>query len=150
MLVKDAPVKKHNLSIAKISQLKNDLTQVVKYFFVGVSNVIVSLSVYYLFIKIDEKLYLVGNVVGWAIGVTNAFFWNHRFVFPTAQGKQLKTRQRFIKTYIAYLVSLIISTGLLYLVVNKMCMSKSLAPVINLLIITPMNYFISRFWTYKD
>ena len=52
---------------------KNDLLQFIKFGLVGVSNTLVAWICYYLFLWIDEDLYIVGSVVGGIVSIANAF-----------------------------------------------------------------------------
>jgi putative flippase GtrA len=67
------------------SRLKRDQKyaswfQFIKFGLVGVSNTLISLAIYYLVICINQNWYIVGNTLGWVVGVANAFFWNNRIV----------------------------------------------------------------------
>ena len=57
--------------------------QFIKFGIVGVSNTLISLAVYYIFVWIDPGLYLWGNVAGWVVSVLNAFYWGNQVVFKS-------------------------------------------------------------------
>lgn len=123
--------------------------QFIKFGIVGVSNTLVSMAVYYLFLWIDEDLYMIGSILGTIISIANAFIWNDLFVF-TGNPKDFKSVMiRLGKTYVSYGGTSLLSNILLWLEVTFFCVSKVWAPVVNLLITIPLNYLINKFWTFK-
>ena len=55
-----------------------------------------------------------------------------------------------VKTYLTYAFSgLVLTTALTYLEHNILGIAPILIPVINLVITTPINFIISKLWTYK-
>lgn len=125
------------------------LIQFIKFGVVGVSNTMVSLAIYYIFLYIDERLYLAGNVVGWAVSVANAFFWNNKFVFSSENSSRKDTIIRLGKTYLSYGATFFFSTLLLYIEVDMLSWSPALSPIINLLITIPANFLLNKFWTFR-
>ena len=55
--------------------------QFIKFGFVGALNTIISLTIYYLFIWIDDGYYIIGNVIGFIVSTLNAYLLNSKFVF---------------------------------------------------------------------
>lgn len=124
---------------------KKSFMQFVKFCLVGVSNTLISLAVYYVFVIIDARLYIIGNAVGFVVSVLNAYFWNSKFVFDKKDEK-VKT---VTKTFIAYGTNLIIGTALLYLFVDVCGLSEFIAPLLNLIVTIPLNYALNKFWVMK-
>lgn len=122
--------------------------QFVKFGLVGVSNTAVSMAVYYLFLWIDEDLYMVGSILGTILSIANAFLWNDLFVF-TGNPRDFKSiLTRLAKTYVSYGGTSILSNILLWLEVALFSLSKVIAPVINLLVTIPLNFIINKLWTF--
>ena len=71
--------------------------QFVKFCLVGFSNTAISYLVYFIFVCIDEKLYLIGNAAGFVVSVLNSYFWNSKFVFK----KQDERGKTIVKTFLA-------------------------------------------------
>ena len=128
---------------------KTILIQFIKFGLVGVSNTIVSWAFYYLFLWIDERLYLVGGFVGTIVSIANAFFWNNRFVFKDENNDLKNTVRKLIKTYISYGGTSLLGMLLLYIEVEAFDISKALAPPLNLIITIPLNFILNKFWTFK-
>lgn len=128
---------------------KTVIIQFIKFGLVGVSNTFVSLAVYYLFLWVNQDLYLLGNVAGWVISVANAFFWNNKYVFTSGNAGWKSTLMKLGKTYLSYGITFVLSTVLLYLEVDIFCWSAVISPIINLLITIPLNFFLNKFWAFR-
>lgn len=122
--------------------------QFVKFGLVGVSNTLVSWACYYLLLWIHEDLYMVGSVVGTVVSIANAFFWNDRFVFKGGENDRKSKLRRLGKTYVSYGGTSVLSIALLWLEVNLLGVSKTIAPIVNLIITIPLNFLINKFWTF--
>ncbi len=139
----------NKLGVQNASDFWKLLRQFIKFGLVGVSNTVVSMAVYYIFLWIDPKLYMVGSVVGTVLSIANAFIWNDLFVF-TGNPRDFKSvMHRLGKTYVSYGGTSLLSTILLWLEVTLLHVSKVYAPIVNLLITIPLNYLINKFWTFK-
>ena len=110
------------------------VSQIVKFGLAGILNNIICLLVYYIVVAINAKLYLLGNALGFIVSTFNAYFLNSRFVFRTATHKEIP-KGSLIKTYLTYMLSLCISTGLLFLLVDIIGIHEKIAPIISLIIV---------------
>ena len=128
---------------------KKSLIQFIKFGIVGVSNTILGLSIYYLFIWINKDLYQVGNVVSWIISVAWSCYWNNRFVFAQEKNGWNLLLKRLGKSYVSYGISLLLSIILLYIQVEILKWSETIAPLVNLLITIPLNFLMNKYWTFK-
>lgn len=126
-----------------------NIFQFIKFGIVGLSNTFVYLLIYYLFLFISEDLYIVGNVAGWLISVLNAFFWSNRYVFKKEKGSKQDLFVRLGRSYITYGATFFLSTLLLFLEVELWDWSSFAAPLANLLVTVPLNFFINKYWTFK-
>jgi putative flippase GtrA len=129
---------------------KSDILQFIKFGIVGVSNTLVSFAVYYIFIWIDPKLYLIGSALGWVVSVANAFYWNNKYVFRKGEGQTRNLGRALLKTYVAYgLTGIVLANALSYVWINVFGVSKYVAPLINLVISIPLNFIINKFWAFR-
>lgn len=124
------------------------IRQFIRFGLVGLSNTLVSWACYYLFLWIDEDLYMVGSIVGTVVSIANAFFWNNRFVFRTDENDWRSVLKRLGKTYVSYGGTSLLSVAILWMEVNFLGISKAIAPIVNLLITIPLNFLINKFWTF--
>lgn len=125
--------------------LKEKIISFADFCLVGVLNTVVSLSCYYIVLYCNADYYQFGYCIGFVLSVLNAYFWSSNFVFHKTDEK-LKT---FFKTGISYFVTFILGKELLTFFVEVCGISKILAPILQLIIITPVNYLINKFWSYK-
>ena len=118
-----------------------------KFGIVGVVNNIVSLAIYYLVVSFNEKLYLLGNAMGFIVSTFCAYMLNSRFVFGSSEKKTGKTA--LVKTYATYMTSLCMSTLILYVLVQRLGISERIAPIFSLMITIPFNFLMNKLWVYK-
>ena len=56
-----------------------------------------------------------------------------------------------MKTLVSYsFTGLILSNILLYLWIEKVGISGLIAPIINIIIVTPLNFVLNKLWTFKN
>lgn len=123
---------------------KNSLIQFIRFGLVGISNTAVGFGVYYLLYYCGVN-YLISNILSWLISVFNAFYWNSKYVFQSGSS-WWKT---LFRTYISYGASLIVSTLMLYVMVEFIHVSPIIAPIICLVITIPLNFLLNKFWAFK-
>lgn len=121
------------------------LLQFIKFGIVGVSNVAVALAVYYL-LKACGMNYILANTIGYIISIVNAFLWNSTFVFKSSLDKK---KIKFIKTFIAYGVTYFINTLSLWIFVDIVKISETIAPLMVLVVVIPINFIMNKCWVYK-
>ena len=121
------------------------LTQFVKFGLIGVSNTLISYGIYMLVIRLMEPYsiafdYIAGSVLGFLLSVLWSFFWNNKFVFNKDAEKR-SIWKSLLKTYLSYAVTgIVLSNILLYIFVDRIGISKAIAPFIGLLITVPLNF----------
>lgn len=124
------------------------IIQFIKFGLVGVLNNLISYGLYILLIQF-EIYYTFANIIGFSVSVLNSYFWNNRYVFTTHQYNRIWWKT-FLKTYISYAgTGIILGNGLLILWVEVFSVSKVVAPILNLIITIPINFFINKYWAYK-
>ncbi len=120
--------------------------QFIQFGIVGISNTLISLSIYYLFILINMKWYLIGNTVGFIISVANSYYWNNKYVFKAAKRNHIKA---LLRTYLSYGVTFLLGTVLLYIMIEILGIPAAIAPILNLCITVPPNFLLNKFWAFK-
>ncbi len=121
--------------------------QFIKFLLVGASNTVVLLIVYYLILWIfGEKFYMLGETLGYIAGIFNSFFWNSKYVFT---GKKNAGASSFIKMALSYGITYLIQAGLLYIFVEKFIMLEELAPIIAIIITTPINFVLNKVFAFR-
>lgn len=130
--------------------LKKLIIQFIKFGIVGVSNTLISLAIYYVLVFVNCN-YIVANTIGFIISVLNAYYWNNKYVFKAKDKVKTKkdTVKQLIKVYMSYGVTFILSTVLLYIMVDCLDISEYIAPIINLCITVPLNFVMNKLWAFK-
>lgn len=126
--------------------MKSFAEQFVKFGIVGISNTLISLLIYYIFIFINMDLYIIGSIVGFFVSVLNSYYWNNRYVFKAEERNHVKT---IFKTYVSYGISAVLSIVLLVFLVEVCNISEIIAPIINLAITVPLNFLMNKYWAFK-
>ncbi len=132
------------------------LVQFVKFGIVGVSNTVVSYVIYLVTIFLMKPYHVswdfyFGNIVAFVLSVLWSFYWNNRFVFTLEEGEERNLFKALLKTYASYAFSgLILSNVLSFVWVELFGISKIIAPLINLLVSVPINFFMNKLWAFKS
>ena len=133
------------------------IMQFVKFAIVGLSNTIISYVLYagsLLFLKqtsiLKNKEYLIAQIIAFILSVAWSFYWNNKMVFNLNEGEERSLIHSLLKTYVSYsFTGLFLNTFLLVLWVQWFGISEFIAPIFNLLVSVPINFFINKYWTFK-
>ena len=142
--------------------IKKDLTdkkrqtfkEFLQFGLVGVSNTIISYLLYVVTLLLVSKSgvkfdYIIANIVSWLLSVLWSFYWNNKFVFKKEEGEKRNRWAALFKTYVSYgFTGLILNNILSVLWVSVLHISKMLAPIINLVISIPINFFMNKLWAF--
>ncbi len=139
----------NKINFLDMELMGKSIKQFIKFGLVGVSNTLLSLAVYYIFLWINADLYLVGNIAGWLVSVANAFFWSQKYVFVSEKASLASTLKKLLKTYCSYGATFLLSTLLLYLEVDLWQWPASISPLLNLLLTVPLNFLLNKFWVFR-
>lgn len=151
------------------------LWQFVKFGMVGAINTILSYLIYNFCYYVLHSGVHVANLVGFIITVFIAYLLQSRFVFKQDESSEKRVWWKvLIKTYISYsFTGLFLTELLLLLWLNVLNISQylggvcewlagfgavfqpedlaaSLAPLLNMVITIPTNFFINKFWAYRQ
>ena len=137
-------------------QVRNTFSEFIKFGLVGVSNTIVSYCLYALSLQIFLKLnlfpstdYIIANIISFLLSVLRSFYWNNKYVFKLNEGEQRSIWKALLKTYVSYgFTGIILNNILLVLWVRVIGINKMLAPIINLIINIPINFFMNKLWAF--
>lgn len=136
------------------AQLKA-LIQFVKFGIVGLSNTVIAYVLNVLVLLALRKAnvswdYVAGNLVAFFLSVLWSFYWNNKYVFTLQEGQKRSWGKALLKTYLAYAFTGILLNNLLsYVWIEFLHVSKYIAPVINLSVSVPLNFFINKKWAFK-
>lgn len=125
--------------------MKYSIIQFIKFGIVGVSNTLLSLTVYYIILWIGGH-YMLANILSWVISVYNAFYWNNKYVFKN-NNSYLKA---LIRTYLSYGASFLVGSVLLVVYIECFKVSDKVAPLLTLIITIPLNFLMNKYWTFRS
>ena len=142
--------------------IKKDLTdkkrqtfkEFLQFGLVGVSNTIISYLLYVVTLLLVSKSgvkfdYIIANIVSWLLSVLWSFYWNNKFVFKKEEGEKRNIWAALFKTYVSYgFTGLILNNVLSVIWVSVLHVSKMIAPIINLIINIPINFFLNKIWAF--
>lgn len=131
------------------------LVQFVKFGLIGVSNTVFSylINIAFLWLLAPYHIpwdYVLGNLVAFVLSVVWSFYWNSRFVFQLRDNRLRTVVKRLLKTYISYsLTGIVLNNLLSWVWIDHFGISKYIAPMINLIVSVPLNFFINKFWAFR-
>lgn len=158
----------------KRAERKKNLWQFIKFSLVGVSNTLISECVYavLVFFKVH---YLPASFWGFVLSVLNAYYWSSRYVFrESGDGEKRVWWKVLAKTYVAYFWGYLVNAALLvfwielvqiaaavqplahwcaergYASLDALFWGNLLAAALNLVITVPMNFFVNKYWAYRQ
>lgn len=123
--------------------------QLIKFGIVGVSNTVISYVIYVILVFFGLH-YTISNIIGFLISILNAYYWNKKLVFKKNESSSKESVKELVKVYASYTATLLISTLLLVLWVDKCGIDKNIAPLINFCITIPLNFILNKFWAFKE
>lgn len=133
------------------------IMQFVKFGIVGVSNTVISYVLYALSLLFFQRYHLIPKIdyltaqfIAFILSVLWSFYWNNKLVFVMKEGEKRSIWKALLKTYISYsFTGLFLNSILLVLWVQLLHISEFLAPIINLLVSVPINFFINKLWAFR-
>lgn len=137
---------------------KATFVQFVKFGLVGVSNTAISYGVEMLCFYVllvhspmpDSWKVIVTSAAAFIVSVTNAYFWNNRFVFKSGQRKHWRAHlAAYVKTALCYaLTGLVLSPAIKMFLVNR-GVPYYIASLATLIVSIPLNFVMNKFWAFK-
>ena len=126
-----------------IKKLWGKCSLFIKFCIVGVTNVIIFYTIYYILLTLGIS-YLIANTIAYIIGILNGYILSSRFVF-----KKDKSLNNMMKFFIVYISALFINLGIMYICVDAYNMHKLIAPIFAIGIGTIYNYTLNKIWTFR-
>ena len=126
----------------------------IRFCFVGASAAIISYLVYVitLFLLADHVFqydYVIANCCSFCISVLWSFYWQRKVVFQVSATK-LALLFSLLKCYASYAISGIVLTNFFsFVIVEFLGISKYLALIIVMIVNVPINFILSKCWTFR-
>ncbi len=132
----------------------NTIVQFVKFGIVGVSNTLISYLINVTVLVILQPYclswdYVAANTLAFLLSVLWSFYWNNKFVFNNGSEKRSRIRS-LLRAYMSYaFTGIVLSNFLSFFWIHYCGVSKFVAPLINLIICVPLNFYINKHWTFN-
>ena len=136
-----------------IKNLYNKYEEIISYLFFGVLTTIVSVLTYLLFANtfLSAKTDLdiqIANVLSWICAVAFAYITNRKNVFKSKTKRKEKTKEA-TNFVLARVTSLIADMALMYIMFSLMHINDTVAKLIVQVVVTIMNYILSKIMVFK-
>lgn len=133
------------------------IKQFIKFGIVGLSNTVLSYVLYLVFLHVFEEKglfnnydYLISSILTFCICIVWTFYWNNRFTFKREDGEMRNLWKVFVKTAMSYsFTGLFLQNILLYVFVEWCGISKTIVPLINLIVTVPLNFLLNKYWAFQ-
>ena len=123
--------------------------QFAKFGVVGISNTVISLCVFWTCHYLLHLHYQIANLIAFIVSVTNAYYWNSKFVFQAQQKAWTAHLIPYAKTFLSYGGTFLLNVGLLQLGVEILHLPAGIVPLCSLVVTVPVNYAFNRFWVFR-
>lgn len=130
--------------------------QFVKFGLVGLSNNVVFYLLYAVIIFLLRGLawkqdYLLANALAFTISIFWSFYWNNKFVFKKTENNRRNMWRALGKCFLSYgFTGYILENILSYIWIERIGISKYIAPLFNLVFTLPVNFLLNKLWAFKD
>ena len=130
--------------------------QFVKFGLVGVTNTVISYVLNIIVLLVLQPYdvswdFVAANTVAFVLSVLWSYVLNSKFVFEKDENKGRSILKSLIKVYLSYaFTGIVLANVLSYIWINIFGISKYIAPLINLIISVPVNFFLNKLWAFKD
>ena len=121
--------------------------QFLKFGFVGIINTVINIGILMLFTEVFGWRWQTANILGFVLSVINAFLWNAFWVFKGNREGFKKTIPKFVITYVV--TFLLAQFILLPILIDNIGIKTLWASLCSTCVTTLINFFLSKFWTFK-
>lgn len=135
-----------------IKELYLKYKEIINYLIFGVLTTIVSLTTYYFLVYTilnpNKPIQLqIANIISWITCVTFAYITNRKYVFNSKDKKIIKEMTKF---YSSRLTTLFLDMLFMFIFVSKLNFNDKIIKLILQVIITILNYILSKILVFKN
>ena len=132
-----------------MSVAHRELTQRLgKFLVVGASGVVVNNAALFTFYQLLRLPLVLASCAAVALAVVNNFVWNDRWTFEQQYGPVSLAIRRFARFGVASLGGLLLTTAMLWVLVNELGLHYLVANLIAAGAAAVSNYLVNARWTY--
>ena len=119
---------------------RSNLIEFLKYAIVGCINTADYYLSYLIFMDIFKFSYKISFIMGYVVSIVGSYFLNTYFTY-----KQKPSMKKFLIFPLTYVPNFIIQYVGMILLVDRINMSRKVAPVITALVATPITFFVTKY-----
>ena len=119
---------------------RSNLVEFLKYAIVGCINTADYYLSYLIFMDIFKFSYKISFIMGYVVSIVGSYFLNTYFTY-----KQKPSVKKFLIFPLTYIPNFIIQYLGMILLVDRINMSRKVAPVITALVATPITFFVTKY-----
>lgn len=120
--------------------------QFIKFCLVGLSNLVIDFSVYFLMTRVFHLYFVLANLISFSFAVSWSFWLNKKWTFRN----DARDYQQYLKFFIINISGMIWQTTLLYLLVTLAHWHDLIAKGLAVVIVTFWNFSLSRWWAFRQ
>jgi putative flippase GtrA len=121
--------------------------QFFKFCVVGLSNLLIYLSVYLLMTRIFSWHYIFASIIGFVVAVSWSFYFNLKWTFKHCAGNRKK---QYVTFFAANIISMVINLALLTFFIEVLKIYDLEAQLLCVIIMAFFNFGLNRFWTFRN
>lgn len=93
---------------------------------------------------------VVVTLLGFVLSVSNAYYWNNRFVFTSGEHRSIwQHAGAFLRTVLCYGVTGLLLSPVIKLLLGSLGVPFWLASFSTLVVTIPLNFVLNKFWAFK-
>ncbi|WP_312939692.1 GtrA family protein [Oscillibacter sp.] len=134
-------------------QMKNCLKkcrEIIAYGIVGVMNTILNFGVYHVLEAIFGIYYLAANAIAWVLSFLFSFVANKVCVFQSVKWDKDICFKELWSFFCCSVGTGILDMLMLYAMVDLMGVNETSAKAVDVVTVIILNYFIRKFWVFKE
>lgn len=129
-----------------VIQLYCKYRNLILYGIIGGLSVSIDFVIFGLLTHFFPEYYLLANIISVNCGIINSFLMNRHFNFRVKN----KSVFRFMVFYIVGMIGLLISSGMLYLMVNMADMNLLISKVVTIFVVTLFQFTLNKNVTFRQ
>lgn len=129
-----------------LSYMKKSAIQIIRFCVVGTSNALITALVIWIMMDLLSYDYIIANICGYILGVSNSFIWNKLWVFQARHTNVWKEVFLFgVAFFLAYFAQFIF----LLILVEFFDLNEYLSQFLGLFIYGGINFVMNRILTFR-
>jgi len=125
---------------------RNHARQFIKFCIVGVSNLAIDFTSYFLLTRFFHFYFIVANISSFLLAVSWSFYWNKKWTF---NHELKKLNAQYLKFIVTNLIGIVVQTTILYILVTSLQWDDIVAKLLAVFIVSFWNFAATKFWAFK-